>query len=236
MFVMNAEQDELIFVDEAIAVSKGCGKGVGKMGADSGIVGMPVLLAVDVAVCDAATEAEAVDEGKSTDEPASPVAVSVAILATALPVFCLRECGSWTCAAFQSNAGSAESPVKKSIAAGWQMYRVESVMKASASGTKSTDIAVLRPILRFLACTTLASANVSDRVRCFGGCASTNGSRLFAGEGIGLGLRLERDEDEDGRGDCGATYEVALCIGNGDGGGVNMASDDGHRYETSVRE
>lgn len=205
MFVMNAEQDELILEEDASDVSNGCGKGVGNTGADSGIVGMSVLLVVDVADSDAAAEAEEVDEGKITDEPATPVAVSVAMLATALTVSCRRRCGSCRCAPVQSNGGSAESPEKKSIAAGWYMYRVESVMKASAIGTKSTVMAVLRPILRFLARTTLASAKVSDRVRCLGGCVNTNESRAMVGEGMGLGLRLERDEDADGMGGCGET-------------------------------
>lgn len=115
MFVMNAAQDELIF-EEEIAVSNGCGNGVGRMGAVLGTVGMPVLLAVGVADSDA--EAEDVEDGKITDEPTAPVALSVATFATALSVFCLRECGSCRWAADQSNGGSAESPEKISIAAG----------------------------------------------------------------------------------------------------------------------
>ena len=93
MLVIKAEQEELIFEEDASPESKGCGKGVGSTGADSGIVGTPVLL-VDTADSDATGDAEDVDEGKITDDPTTAVAVRVATFATALAVFCLRRCGS----------------------------------------------------------------------------------------------------------------------------------------------
>lgn len=89
MFAINAAQDVLMFEDEAVAESKGCGKGVGRAGAVSGTVGTPVLL-VDVADPDANAEEDDVEEGKITEEPTTAVAVSVAMFATALSVFCLR--------------------------------------------------------------------------------------------------------------------------------------------------
>ena len=72
------------------------------------------------------------------------------------------------------------------------------MINASAIGTNSTEMAVLRPRLRFLALMASTSASVSARMRCLGGCSSLNESRAPGDSGIGLGLRLARDEDEDG--------------------------------------
>ena len=83
------------------------------------------------------------------------------------------------------------------------MYLVESVMKASAIGTRRTDTAILRPTLRFLACMSLVTVRVSAPVLCVAVHADAPGSRASRHKDVESVLRVEGDEDEEDEGEDG---------------------------------